>query len=95
MSSYFGGSWAVALRRFVEDDLNCWCPVWIRRNYEVLNPLEPEPELLADDPPRDSAPRFVFECTDERLSSEQPAVDQDDEVSRAPAASTQPDAQAV
>ena len=37
----------------------------------------------------------MFEDTDERLSSEQPAVDHEDEVSRAPADSKQPDAQAV
>ncbi len=35
---YYGGDWATALRAFVDDKSNQWCPTWIRRNYEVENP---------------------------------------------------------
>ena len=35
---YWNGDWTAALETFVSDPLNLWCPPWIRRNYEVLNP---------------------------------------------------------
>ena len=97
VASYFRGSWAEALRQFVEDDLNCWCTVWIRRNYEVLNPLEPEPQLLAHAAPREAAPRFLFEDTDDRVVDGHPevVVEQDNAALRAPAASMEPDVQSA
>jgi hypothetical protein len=71
--------------------------VWIRRNYEVLNPLEPEPELLAAVAPREAAPRFLFEDTDDRVVDGQPGVlvEQENEATRAPAASMEPDVQSA
>ena len=33
----YNGSWPAALRAFVEDPLNKWCPPWIRNNYHILN----------------------------------------------------------
>ena len=33
----YDGSWPAALRAFVEDPLNKWCPPWIRNNYQILN----------------------------------------------------------
>ena len=39
---YHGGDWAQALRAFVQDQGNQWCPTWIKRNYEVENPLTPD-----------------------------------------------------
>ena len=33
----FEGSYRDALRCFVRDECNLWCPTWIRRNYEFLN----------------------------------------------------------
>ena len=35
--SRFRGNWPAALRAFVLDATNAWCPVWIARNYEVQN----------------------------------------------------------
>jgi len=64
---FFAGSWSEDLRQFVMDDLNAWCPVWVRRNYEVLNPTDLEP--AGDDPPETRAEArrretvFVFEET--------------------------------
>ena len=31
------GTYAAALADFVRDRDNCWCPKWIRRNYEIQN----------------------------------------------------------
>ena len=39
---YHGGDWAQALRAFVQDHGNQWCPTWIKRNYEVENPETPD-----------------------------------------------------
>ena len=33
----FRGSWPAALKAFVLDPTNAWCPAWISRNYEVQN----------------------------------------------------------
>ena len=33
----FRGSWPAALKAFVLDPTNAWCPVWVARNYEVQN----------------------------------------------------------
>ena len=41
---YFQGSWAAALKHFVEDVGNHWCPTWIKRNYYMENP----PDHVAD-----------------------------------------------
>ena len=38
----FDGSYREALRSFVCDACNLWCPTWIRRNYEYLNDTEPD-----------------------------------------------------
>ncbi len=35
--AYYGGSWPEALRAFVSDSSNKWCPTWVLRNYEVCN----------------------------------------------------------
>ena len=40
-SSRFRGDWIAAFREFVLDPYNTWCPPWIRRNYEVLNKIDP------------------------------------------------------
>ena len=37
VQSRFRGSWPAALKAFVLDPSNAWCPVWIARNYEVQN----------------------------------------------------------
>jgi hypothetical protein len=37
VASEYGGSFAIALRAFLEDATNLWCPTWIRKNYEFLN----------------------------------------------------------
>ena len=37
---HFRGSWVNALRTFVTDSSNKWCPTWIQRNYEICNPPE-------------------------------------------------------
>ena len=34
---HYDGRWDVFLKDFVADLSNCWCPSWIRRNYEILN----------------------------------------------------------
>ena len=38
----YKGSWPAALRAFVEDPLNKWCPPWIRTNYQILNDTDSE-----------------------------------------------------
>ena len=35
VARFFKNDWAAALRAFVEDEGNHWCPTWIRRNYEI------------------------------------------------------------
>ena len=36
----FGNNWEDALRAFVTDKLQKWCPTWIKRNYEKLNQVD-------------------------------------------------------
>lgn len=63
VSRYFHNDWRRALRKFVLDPTNKWCPSWVARNYEVQNevlrgfPHEqmPLPDLSQQDAPDDSA----------------------------------------
>ena len=41
----YKGSWPAALRAFVQDPLNKWCPPWIRTNYEILNEDSSDDEM--------------------------------------------------
>ena len=41
---YFQGNWGAALKQFVTDPGNHWCPTWIKRNYHMENP----PDNVAD-----------------------------------------------
>ena len=45
VDKFYNGNWATALKSFVSDVDNLWCPKWIRRNYEVQN----KTDLLAED----------------------------------------------
>ena len=36
----FGGCWARAFRCFCLDPTAHWCPIWVRRNYEVQNEVQ-------------------------------------------------------
>ena len=38
ISKYFHNDWGRALKHFVEDFGNHWCPTWIKRNYCMENP---------------------------------------------------------
>ena len=38
IEKYFDGDWPAALELFVSDPMNKWCPIWVRRNYEIMNP---------------------------------------------------------
>ena len=56
VAHYFHGDWPRALRAFVLDPTNRWCPKWVRRNYEMLNDVPcgfPDEDLRA---PEASAP---------------------------------------
>ena len=44
ISKYFHNDWGRALKHFVEDFGNHWCPTWIKRNYCMENP----PDSSAD-----------------------------------------------
>ena len=41
VDTFWEGSWSAAFREFVLDTQNKWCPPWIRRNYELVNKLDP------------------------------------------------------
>jgi hypothetical protein len=34
---YFNNDWRLALRSFVLNPKNRWCPTWVARNYEIKN----------------------------------------------------------
>ena len=36
----FENDWREALETFVKDDLQKWCPTWIKRNYEILHQVD-------------------------------------------------------
>ena len=42
VNKFFEGSWPGALKCFVSDVDNVWCPKWIRRNYEIQNKIDSE-----------------------------------------------------
>ena len=37
VATFYKKSYAAALRDFVTDPENIWCPKWIKRNYEIYN----------------------------------------------------------
>ena len=39
VATFYKKSYAAALRDFVTDPENIWCPKWIKRNYEIYNKL--------------------------------------------------------
>ena len=41
---HFHGNWGAALKQFVTDPGNHWCPTWTKRNYHMENP----PDNVAD-----------------------------------------------
>ena len=48
VARFFNNDWAAALEDFVSDSTNCWCPTWIKHNYDQMNS---EPERNARPPP--------------------------------------------
>ena len=39
VATFYKKSYPEALRDFVTDPENIWCPKWIKRNYEIYNKL--------------------------------------------------------
>ena len=72
--SRFRGSWPAALKAFVLDPTNAWCPVWIARNYEVQNevlrgvgdlelPTAPSNTSSSDEGSEEEKPKFPHSGT--------------------------------
>ena len=58
---FYEGNWADALRAFVTDVDNLWCPKWIRRNYEVQNKIDVLTKE-ASEHPQDAADVVCKKC---------------------------------
>ena len=39
VDAYYSGDYRKLLQDFVQDELNIWCPTWVRQNYNVRNQL--------------------------------------------------------
>ena len=61
VDEFYGGSWPDALKAFVLDVDNVWCPKWIRRNYEVQNQIDTL-QSDATNKPQDAADALCKKC---------------------------------
>lgn len=61
VDEFYGGSWREALKAFVLDVDNVWCPKWIRRNYEVQNQIDTL-QSDATNKPHDAADALCKKC---------------------------------
>ena len=61
------GTFGKALADFVQDRNNCWCPKWVRRNYEIQN-KEASSAVL----PKDTSTTCVLPPLPEKDASDDP-----------------------
>ena len=63
----YQGSWPAALRAFVQDPLNKWCPPWIRTNYQILNDADSDDD---DEEGRQAGAKKTEQASGERSTEE-------------------------
>ena len=51
VEQWYGGDWTKALREFVRDPTNKWCPRWVKNNYNMLNKEVDSSSEASDSPP--------------------------------------------